>query len=244
MILPHQIKSSLSLSLTALNHLSNTEQLQSRRCLSLNDLQFTASIKPYLHSQSLFGTTTDNEEIILKPLPFNVYHRREDSDSGLVCQRSHSNDSHRSHRTQWTMKYFRRRCREQRLKEQYQTTDDEPMSELKQGKYWTRQQRKEHLIKARQYRQRAKFFQQHSIVPYSDSATEDFNLLNRIFLRENQYELKDRPFLAHRYQQQSSIERNRLKRMIHPDNFKRIKSPSNTTISISSTIDRTSMIIL
>lgn len=231
------IKSSLSLSL---DHLSNVEQLPSRRCLSLNDLQLTSSIKPFLHSQSLFGTTTDNEEIILKPLPFNVYHRREDSDSGLVCQRSHSNDSHRS-RTQWTMKYFRRRCREQHLREQYQTTDDEPMSELKQGKYWTRQQRKEHLIKARQYRQRAKFFQQHSIVPYSDSATDDFNLLNRIFLRENQYELKDRPFLAHRYQQQSSMERNRLKRMIHPDHFKRTKSPSNTTISISS---RPSMIIL
>lgn len=222
------IKTSLSLSL---NDLSNVEQIQSRRCLSLNDLQLS-SMKSFIHSQSLFGTTTDNEQFILKPLPLKSSSRRDDSDSGLVCHRSHSNDSHRS---RWTMKYIRRRCREQRLREQYQTTDDEPMSELKQGKYWTRQQRKEHLIKARQYRQRAKFFQH---APYSDSATDDFNLLNRIFLRENQYELKDKPFLAHRYHQQSSIERNRLKRMIHPE---RIRSPS---LSITSTFDRSSMIIL
>jgi hypothetical protein len=173
--------------------------------------------------------------------------RRDDSDSGLVCGRSRSNDSsHRSryNQNQWTLKHFRRRCREQRLKEQYQTTDDEPMSELKQGRYWTRQQRKEHFTKAKQYRQRAKFFQQHSITPNSDSATEDFNLLNRIFLRENQYELNQKPFLAYRYNQQSSIERNRLKRMIQHHYFNRIKSQSTTTVSISSTIDKPSTIIL
>jgi len=118
------------------------------------------------------------------------------------------------------------------------------MSELKQGKYWTRQQRKEHLAKAKQYRQRAKFFQQHSITPCSDSTTEDFNLLNRIFLRENQYELKQKPFLAYKYGQQSLIERNRLKRMIQQHYFNRIKSQSSTTVSISSTIDKPSMIIL
>jgi hypothetical protein len=118
------------------------------------------------------------------------------------------------------------------------------MSELKQGRYWTRQQRKEHLAKAKQYRQRAKFFQQHSITPYSDSATEDFNLLNRIFLQENQEELKQRPFLAYKYGQQSSIERNRLKRMIRQHYFNRMKSQSTTTVSVSSTIDQPSMIIL
>ena len=240
----------MSLSLTVLNQFSTSEVFPSRRCLSLDDLRYSSSTttKPaYLHSQSLFGTTTDNEELILKPLPFVYCRGREDSDSGLVCQRSRSNDSHRSrqsNRNQWTMKYFRRRCREQHLREQYLTTDDEPMSELKQGKYWTREQRKEHLIKARQSRQRAKFFQQHSIVPCSDSATDDFNLLNRIFLRENHDELKTKPFLAHKYQQQSSMERTRLKRMINEHYLIRMKSPSMTTRSLSSTLDQSSMIVL
>lgn len=171
---------------------------------------------------------------------------RDDSDSGLVCGRSRSNDSHHSrhNQNQWTLKYSRRRYREQYLKEQYQTTDDEPMSELKQGRYWTRQQRKEHLAKAKQYRQRAKFFQQCSITPYTDSATEDFNLLNRIFLRENQQELKQKPHLAYKYGKQSSIERDRLKRMIQQYYFKRIRSQSATTVSISSTFDQSSMVIL
>ena len=227
----------------------SSEQLRSHRCLSLNNLHSSSSYstKQFIRSQSLFGTTTDNEQLILKPLPsFNQSNeRREDSDSGLVCNRSRSNDS-QTNPNQWTLKHFRRRCREQRLKEQYQTTDDEHMSELKQGRYWTRQQRKEHLVKARQYRQRAKFFQQHSLLPppYSDSATDDFNLLNRIFLRENQTELKTKPFLAYKYEQQSSIERNRLQRMIQQHYDNRIKSQSNTTIEISSTIDRPSMIIL
>jgi hypothetical protein len=130
------------------------------------------------------------------------------------------------------------------LKEQYQTTDDEPMSELKQGRYWTRQQRKQHLAKAKQYRQRAKYFQQCSLTPYSDSATEDFNLLNRIFLQENQQELNQKPYLAHKYDQQSSIERNRLKRAIQQHYFNRIKSQSTTTVSISSTINQPPMVIL
>ena len=118
------------------------------------------------------------------------------------------------------------------------------MSELKQGRYWTRQQRKEHLAKAKQYRQRAKFFQQNSIPPYSDSAAEDFNLLNRIFLRENQQELKQKPYLAYKYGQQSSLERNRLKRMIQQHHFSRMKSQSITTVSMCSTIDQPSTIIL
>ena len=161
----------------------------------------------------------------------NQYRKRDDSDSGLVCNRSRSNDSSIIYQNQLTLKRFRRRCREQRLKEQqYLTTDDEPMSELKQGKYWTREQRKEHLIKAKQYRQRAKFFQQSSM---NDSATDDYNLLNRIFLRENQFELQQKPFLAYKYDQQSSIERNRLKRMIQQHYFNRMKSQSTTTVNYS-----------
>lgn len=255
-------KSCISLSMTALNHCTNcrrmqtySNQFQYRRCLSLNDLRpclfltqspssTTVTLKPFIRSQSLFGTTTDNEQFILKPLPYytqSMERQRDDSDSGLVCNRSRSNDSYAN---QLTLKRFRRRCREQRLKEQqYITTDDEPMSELKQGKYWTRQQRKEHLAKAKQYRQRAKFFQQQQS-PCTESAAEDFNLLNRIFLRENQYELQQKPLLAYRYDQQSSIERNRLKRMIQQHYFNRMKSQSTTTVSISSTIDQPTMIIL
>ncbi|CAF1320281.1 unnamed protein product [Adineta steineri] len=261
------LKSCISLSSTALNHCSNcrrnqsyARQFQYRRCLSLNDLrpcsffdEKLSQSKQLAHSQSIFGTTTDNEQVILKPLPYNhqqnkLIECRDNSDSGLVCGRSRSNDSYRSrhhpHQNQWTLKHFRRRYREQRLKEQYQTTDDEPMSELKQGRYWTRQQRKEHLAKAKQYRERAKFFQQHSITPFSDSATEDFNLLNRIFLRENHQELNQKPYLAYKYDQQSSFERKKLKRMIQQHYFKRIKSQSTTTVSISSTIDQPSMVIL
>ncbi|CAF0979491.1 unnamed protein product, partial [Adineta ricciae] len=268
---PHEcqslIKSCISLSSTALNHCSNCRRIQSysrqfqyRRCLSLNDLRPCSFLEEKVHyskqlirSQSLFGTTTDNEQVILKPLPFDHEQqkesadvRREDSDSGLVCGRSRSNDSHRSRhdQNQWTLKHFRRRYREQRLREQYQTTDDEPMSELKQGRYWTRQQRKEHLAKARQYRERAKFFQQHSIAPCSDSAAEDFNLLNRIFIRENQQELNQKPYLAYKYGQQSSLERKRLKRMIQQHYCDRIRSQSTTTMSISSTVDQPPMVIL
>ncbi|CAF4635436.1 unnamed protein product, partial [Rotaria sp. Silwood1] len=219
------IKSCISLSSSTLNNnclycrriQSYTDQFQYCRCLSLNDLR------------------SYNEQIILKPLLFNnqlqqnlIVKRRNDSDSS----RSKSNDSYHSHynnnHNQWTLKHFRRRCCEQRLKEQYQIIDDEPMSELKQGKYWTGQQRKEHLAKAKQYRQRAKFFQQRLIIPYSDSATEDFNLLNHIFIQENQQELNEKLYLAYKYGQQSSIERNRLKRMIQQHYFNRIKSQSTT----------------
>ncbi|CAF3820929.1 unnamed protein product [Rotaria magnacalcarata] len=259
------LKSCISLSASPLNYCSNCRRIQSysrqfqyRRCLSLNDLRSCSLItekidqtKLFIRSQSLIGITTDNEQVILKPLPF--HHQQEsslkyqdDSDSGLVCGRSQSKDSHRfrHNRNPLTLKYFRRRYREQYLKEQYQTTDDEPMSELKQGRYWTRQQRKEHLAKAKQYRQRAKFFQQSSITPCSDSATEDFNLLNRIFLRENLQELKQRPHLAYKYGQESSIEKDRLKRMVQQHYFNRIRSQSTTTVSISSTIDQSSLVIL
>ncbi|CAF1121130.1 unnamed protein product [Rotaria sordida] len=260
------VKSCISLSSSGLNYCSNCRRIQSysqqfqyRRCLSLNDLRRPCSFltqnldhtKHLIRSQSLFGMTTDNEQIILKPLPFHYQQQtsienRDDSDSGLVCGRSRSNDSHRSrnNQNQSTLKYSRRRYREQCLKEQYQTTDDEPMSELKLGRYWTRQQRKEHLAKAKQYRERAKYFQQCSINRCSDSTTEDYNLLNRIFLRENQHELKQKPHLAYKYGQQSSIERDRLKRIIQQNYFNRIRSQSATTVSISTTFDQSSIVIL
>ncbi|CAF4510560.1 unnamed protein product [Rotaria sp. Silwood2] len=156
------IKSCISLSSSALNNnclncrriQSYTDQFQYRRCLSLNDLRSSIKHeekqiqckKPLIRSQSLLEITTDNEQIILKPLLFNnqlqqnlIVKSRNDSDRS----RSKSNDSYHSrynnNHNQWTLKHFRRRCHEQRLKEQCETTDDEPMSQLKQDKYWTQQ---------------------------------------------------------------------------------------------------------
>ena len=43
------------------------------------------------------------------------------------------------------------------------------------------------------------------------SIEEDFYLLNRIFLRENQNELVKKPYLAIKYQQQSNIQKQLLK---------------------------------
>jgi hypothetical protein len=102
------------------------------------------------------------KKVILKLLLFNQHQNKVgrdlilfllrrtqyDSDSGLVCVGSQSKDSNsfkhhsRNNQNQWKSKCFWRRCREQRLKEQYQsrlTADDEPTSELKQDRYWTRQ---------------------------------------------------------------------------------------------------------
>ncbi|CAF4313372.1 unnamed protein product, partial [Rotaria sordida] len=81
------IKSCISLSSSTLNNnslycrriQSYTDQFQYRRCLSLNDLRSCIKHekkqiqykKPLIRSQSLLEITTDNEQIILKPLPFN-----------------------------------------------------------------------------------------------------------------------------------------------------------------------------
>ena len=78
-----------------------------------------------------------------------------------------------------------------------------------------------------------------------DSTTEDFNLLNRIFLRENQRELKEKPYLAVKYQQQSTIEREKLKKMIKKYPLSRsFKSQSTTNISINTSRYHPSTIII
>ena len=105
------------------------------------------------------------------------------------------------------------------------------MSELKQGRYWTRKERKQQFLRSKQYKKRLRFFQQHLI----SSTTEDFYLLNRIFLRENQQELKEKPYLAVRYYQQSIIEREKLKKIAqqYPIGHNS-KSESNATQSLNS----------
>lgn len=91
-------KSCISLSLSALNSCSNCRRIQSyshqfqyRRCLSLNDLRpcsltsekvdFTKNL---LRSQSLLGITTDNDQIILKPLPFQHYQQQQQQQNQTI----------------------------------------------------------------------------------------------------------------------------------------------------------------
>jgi hypothetical protein len=115
------------------------------------------------------------------------------------------------------------------------------MSELKQGRYWTKEQRKQQFQRSKQCKQRTRSFQQNSF----DSTTEDFNLLNRIFLRENKQELKEKPYLAVKYQQQSIIEKEKLKKILqqYPIHH-RLTTQSTTTMSINSTQCHTSTIII
>jgi hypothetical protein len=132
----------------------------------------------------------------------------------------------------------RRRYREERLEkvnDSIITTDDEVMSELKQGRYWTRQQRKQQFQKSKQ---KKNFIQ-------TNSRTDDFNLLNRIFIRENYQELKAKPYLAFQYKKQSNIEKQKLKEIIqkYPINHY-LKSQSTTNKSLNSTQYYSSTIII
>ena len=97
------------------------------------------SLNDCIRSQSLFVTTataTDHERLILKSLLFSYHHE--------VVQSFRKRDS---------SKWLRRQYREERLKEEkscLMTTDDEVLSELKQARYWTRQELKEQFHRAKQ----------------------------------------------------------------------------------------------
>jgi hypothetical protein len=115
------------------------------------------------------------------------------------------------------------------------------MSEFKQGRYWTKEQRKKQFQRSKEYKQRIRSFQKYSI----NSTTEDFNLLNRIFLRENKQELKQKPYLAVKYQQQSNIEKEKLKQIIEKYPLHHhLRSQSTTTMSINTTRHHPSTIII
>ncbi|CAF0850261.1 unnamed protein product [Adineta ricciae] len=214
---------STSLSCLTRNHLLN----RSRRCLSLNDLarknQSIFSFNDLIQSESLFETTTtDNEKNILKPLPFNYQKDFVRKDSKLI----------------------RRRYRERRLKEDNHslitTTTDE--DEFKQGRYWTRKQRREQFQKCKQNKQKDLLKKNHSL----KRTTDDFNLLNRIFLRENQQELQEKPYLAVQFSKQTNIERQKLKEFIQQNPVKQSHktSLSTTTASINSSHYHSSSIII
>ncbi|CAF0805948.1 unnamed protein product [Rotaria sordida] len=59
-------------------------------------------------------------------------------------------------------------------------------------------------------KERFDFFQENLL----NSITEDFYLLNRIFLYENHQELKQKPYLAIKYQQESIIKKEKLEKFL------------------------------
>ena len=148
-------------------------------------------------------------------------------------------------RKKGSSKWLRRQYREERLKEEkscLMTNDDEVLSELKQGRYWTREELEEqfHRAKQRNWTQTKK--KKNNI---QSTATEDFHLLNRIFLRENQQELEEKPHLAERFCKQTHIEKEKLKEIIgqYPSHFYKT-SISTTTASNHSSLDHSSTIII
>lgn len=63
----------------------------------------------------------------------------------------------------------------ERLRNDFTTTEDDTISEIKTGRYWTREERKKHVEKAKERRQQQQhLIQQHqykSQIPYDDSVT-------------------------------------------------------------------------
>ncbi len=90
-------------------------------------------------------------------------------------------------------------------------------------------------FKQRKYskKKQSKKYQQKQISTIN-SIKEDFYLLNRIFLRENKQELKEKPYLAIKYQQQSIIEKQKLNKFIQKYPLhRRFKSQSTTNLSFN-----------
>ncbi|CAF0935009.1 unnamed protein product, partial [Didymodactylos carnosus] len=152
--------------------------------------------------------------------------------------------------TQWSFKYIGTRqqrlllrnrilrAREKRiLEERCLTTDEEYMSELKTGKYWTKNERKRHLQQAKEYRQRQKFMMKSSKLLASSRTSlsttttreDDYDLLTRIFLRTNAGEqMKENSNLFQTFCQQHEIEK---------QNLIKTHSISSTSMGTSSSID-------
>ncbi|CAF1017193.1 unnamed protein product [Didymodactylos carnosus] len=151
---------------------------------------------------------------------------------------------------QWSFKYIGNRqqrlllrnrilrAREKRiLEERCLTTDEEYMSELKTGKYWTKNERKRHLQRAKEHRQRQKFMMKSSKLlsssrtSLSTTATreDDYELLTRVFLRTNTGEqLKQNSNLFQTFCYQHEIEK---------QNLLKTHSISSTSMETSSSID-------
>ncbi|CAF4253042.1 unnamed protein product [Rotaria socialis] len=205
-----------------------SEQIQYRRCLSLDDFENCSIIeekfdnkkpiiKDFLHSEIEFDRKHSNEKSIIKPLSFNNHNEKmieryftylkenfNHIDTGKYG--SNKNKQRNSNRLRYP--------KNQDIKEKtrlFIRKDDRSISLLKQSRYSIKAQRrrKQHQ-RSNIYEKQTNFSQENLI----ESITEDYNLLNRIFLHENQQELKEKPYLAIKYQQESISEKEKLKTIL------------------------------
>ncbi|CAF1029003.1 unnamed protein product [Rotaria magnacalcarata] len=209
------------------NHLYS-EQIQYRRCLSLNDLENCSIIeekfdnkrpiiKDFLHSEIEFDRKQSNEKSIIKPLSFNNHNEKiiERYFTYLKENFNHSDTGkYRFNKNKQCNSNPLRYPKNQDIKEKTRLLirkDDRSISLLKQSRCSIKaQRRKKQYQRSNIYEKRTNFSQENSI----ESITEDYNLLNRIFLHENQQELKEKPYLAIKYQQESISEKEKLKTIL------------------------------
>ncbi|CAF0871468.1 unnamed protein product [Rotaria sp. Silwood1] len=250
-------KISTSLTCLAYENCSNchhnllySQQIKYRRCLSLNDLKicriieenldYSKSIrKDLINCQEEFKIKKNYEKSIIKPLSFNDHHDKviERYFSYLKEDIDHSHydkyrlNKNRQYENNRICKNNRRRYRKPNLKEKNPlliTTNDDTISQLKQNPYLIKEQRKKQFQRSKISKER--FGLQENLI---NSITEDFNLLNRIFLHENEQELKEKPYLAIKYQQESISEKEKLEKILQQyeiDHPLRLQSTQNRTI--------------
>ncbi|CAF3617010.1 unnamed protein product [Rotaria sp. Silwood1] len=217
-------KISTSLTCLAYENCSNchhnllySQQIQYRRCLSLNDLKicriieenldYSKSIrKDLINCQEEFKIKKNYEKSIIKPLSFNDHHDK-------VIERYFS---------------YLKEDIDHKKNPLLITTNDDTISQLKQNPYLIKEQRKKQFQRSKISKER--FGLQENLI---NSITEDFNLLNRIFLHENEQELKEKPYLAIKYQQESISEKEKLEKILQQyeiDHPLRLQSTQNRTI--------------
>ncbi|CAF5107319.1 unnamed protein product, partial [Rotaria sp. Silwood1] len=232
------------------HNLLYSQQIKYRRCLSLNDLKicriieenldYSKSIrKDLINCQEEFKIKKNYEKSIIKPLSFNDHHDKviERYFSYLKEDIDHSHydkyrlNKNRQYENNRICKNNRRRYRKPNLKEKNPlliTTNDDTISQLKQNPYLIKEQRKKQFQRSKISKER--FGLQENLI---NSITEDFNLLNRIFLHENEQELKEKPYLAIKYQQESISEKEKLEKILQQyeiDHPLRLQSTQNRTI--------------
>ncbi|CAF3689393.1 unnamed protein product [Rotaria sordida] len=257
-------KSSTSLSCLAFENCSNcrhnrlySQQIQYRRCLSLNDLKIYRineenlkfNQKDLINCEEEFKIKKTNEKSIIKPLSFNNHndkvieryfnYLKEYCDHNNHTNKYQLNKDVQSQNKQ-NCKTNRRRYRKKNIKEKTQLLirpDNDLINKLKYDRYSTINQFQRSKIN----KQRFDFFQENSL----NSLTEDFNLLNRIFLYENKQELKEKPYLAIKYQQESINEKEKLKKILQQYKINpNLTFQSTQYETINSTEDNPSTIII
>ncbi|CAF3302368.1 unnamed protein product, partial [Rotaria sp. Silwood2] len=191
--------------------------------------------KNLINSEEEFKIIKDNDKSIIRPLSFHDHtdkvietyfsYLKEDIDHNY-SDKCRLNKDKRYENNQ-ICKTNRCHYRKQNLKEK--------------NRYSTKEQRKKQFQRSKISNERFGLFQDNLI----NSITEDFNLLNRVFLHENQQELKEKPYLAIKYQQESIIEKEKLKKIAELykiNNHLTFQPTHNRTIN--STKDNLSTIII